>query len=364
MAEVEKNNDVVEKNETNEVTTDDGAKELIKAVVEEAKIQKEVTEAKEVYDNATPEQRVEIEAEREQAKLEEMKSEKSDVKVVNSDENKVVSDSVVKEGSDSKKVEDNKISTKLDEMNLPGRLRQAASRNHLTDEEILNLGDRAVPVLSKLADTLDGASQALGEAGRKYRILLNEKGVTKEDKKSTPITFTPDEIEQNPVLSKVQAILEENQKEIAGLRTSLQNKEANSSKENATQQRVQIDTFFDEVSEAFVELGNSKKLTQAQMVLRDCILDDADNILIGATLNGSKKSLDEALGEALSIYEGKNPRKVEKIRQDIVDGVIKREGQHISRPSNKKAKENLTTEHEKAVAVAAKLLRDKGRDTF
>lgn len=362
MADEVKSNDVIEKNETNDVTDESGAKKLIKAVVEEAKTQKELTETEQILANATPDERKEIEAEKKQAKLDaEAKSEKPDDKVVD-DENKVVSDSGVKEDLDSKKVEDDKTSTKLDEMNLPGRLLQAASRNHLTDEEIISLGDRAVPVLSKLADTLDGASQALGEAGRKYRELLKSKGVNKEDKKSTPITFTPEEIEQNPVLSKVQKILEENQQEIVNLRTSLQNKEVDSSKITAAQQKVQIDKFFDDVSEVFTELGTSQNLTQAQKVLRDCILDDADNIMIGATLNGDEKSLDEALGMALSIYEGKNPKKVEKIRQNIVDDVIKREGQHINRPSGKKSTSNLQTDHEKAVAAAAKVLREHGRD--
>ncbi len=360
-----KNNDVVVPNETDEVTSDNGAKELIKAVVEEAKEQKEIAEAKEVYDSASLEQRAEIDATKESEKEDEKVEggNKKDEEVVEEDVNKV-SDSEVKEDSSSKKVEGDKTPTKLDEMNLPGRLIQAAHRNHLTDDEIINLGDRAVPFLSKLADTLDGASQALGEAGRKYRELLKTKSVTKEDKKSTPLKFTDEEIEQNPVLAKVQSILDANQEKIDNLETALKQKESNAVKETLTQQKAQIDVFFDEVSETFPELGNSKSLTQTQMILRDLILDDVDNIRIGATLNGSEKTLDEALGEALSIYEGKNPRKVEKIRQDIIDDVKKRESQHIHRPSTKKASENLLSEHDKAVAAAAKVLRDRGLETF
>ena len=249
-----------------------------------------------------------------------------------------------------------KEADKLADLNLPRRLLQAVKRNQLTDDEVLALGDKAVPVLTKLADRLDAVSAQLGEIGRQKKQELSK--VQKEQPKDVPtLKFDDATLGDNPALKEVQDKLNAAADEINRL-----NKEQLAIQAQARQQEIverdrKIDSFFDKVVTDYPEFGKTSALTTAELTNRVNVWEVADNIQIGALMKGEKIPLEEALNQAFYRYEGKNPRKV---KEKLLDEVKKREEQLIHRPTAKHGKEAPPSKNSQAVkAVDAILNRGK-----
>lgn len=242
---------------------------------------------------------------------------------------------------------------KLDALNLPNRLIQAAKRNHISDDEVLSYGENAPTILSRLADASDQVSARLGELGRKIKLQVAEP--KEKDKKSTPeLKIDEDDSEETKTLKEI----------ILGLRSDLsdvkksitKDKETVATRESLERDR-KVDGFFDAVSKDYLEFGKSEKLTEAEQLMRKSVWEKADDIQTGAYVNGTPITVEDALTQALSIYEGKNPRKV---KEKIVKEVTEREKYLINRPKSKKSKTTAVKGNKGAVAAVTKILKERG----
>lgn len=269
-------------------------------------------------------------------KKDEVKKEKPAEEVKEDKKEEIVE---VKSDSDPEKEEKEETTKAVTGLNLPNRLLQAAKRNHVSDEKILELGETAEFVLGKLADASDAVSERLGELGRKAKSEF--KPSKKEDIKISTLKL-PEDFDSEAG-KQLQETINALTAKITCLETALQTKERESTLISSEELDKKIDSFFDKVE--YPEFGKTEVLTKAELVMRQNVWEKADDIIAGGKLNGQKVSLDEALEQAMSIYEGKNPRKV---REKLVDEVSKREKQQISRATSKKQVELQGTNDDKA----------------
>jgi hypothetical protein len=243
---------------------------------------------------------------------------------------------------------------KVEDLKLPNRLMQAAKRSHITDAEVLKLGDNAELVLGKMADSLDAYSERLGELGKVAKVKA-VKETPKEEKLSTldlPEDFDLEAAKQ--IKGSFDALLDK----VSRLETSLREKEQQAMETQLVARDQQIDGKFDAIAKEYPEFGNSKSLTNAELVMRKNVWEKADDILAGATLNREKISLEEALDQAMSIYEAKNPNKV---KEKLLNDVKEREKQHIARPASKKQAALQSKGKDQAVRLIDDYL-NRGRD--
>lgn len=275
-----------------------------------------------------------------------------EVEDVETDEDSDTTEEVDEEDS---KVEDEESTKKVEALKLPNRLIQAAKRNHLTDDEILYLGDNAEKVLAKLADRLDAVSAELGERGRKRREELLKQNEEKTEKVIPTLEFSNEQIEDNPELKKVQEAIDFLLNENKQLKEEYLAKEREQSTLTAKELDAKIDSFFDSKITDYPELGNSKELSKAELTNRLNIWEQADNIKFGAEFKGDKMSVEEALDFAFSIYESKNPAKV---KDKLVKEAKDREKQLIGRPNSKKMKQPKVSD-EKAVKAVQDVMNSR-----
>lgn len=292
---------------------------------------------------------------------EEVKEEKVEVKEEKKEEKPA---EITEEVKEEAKEEDSKSTAEGEEkdestpmvadLKLPNRLLQAAKRNHVSDEEILKYGENAESILNKLADASDAVSERLGVLGRKIRD--NVKPAEKEAVKTATLKL-PEDFDSEAGKQIMDAVASLTA-EIAALKEATAAKEAQSTQMSTVEKDKKIDGIFDKVAESYPEFGKSATLSNAELVMRQNVWANADNIMIGSNANGTSITVDEALEQAMSIYEGKHPTKV---KQKLVDEVTKREKQLISRPTSKKGKEKTEKGDDAAVKVVTEFL-NRGKD--
>lgn len=237
-------------------------------------------------------------------------------------------------------------------LNLPNRLIQAAKRNHVTDEEVLSWGDKAENILTTLANTSDRVSEQLGEIGRKAKVNIV---APKKEAEATPeLTESEDDAEE--VLALKRAIKAQAEK-LTRVEQQLIERDQKSTRSQNQERDKKIDEFFDKVE--YVEFGKAKSLTPTELVMRKTVWESADNIMVGAKVSGVPITLEDAMTQAMSIYEGKNPRKV---KEKLVDEVVKREKQLIHRPRSRKEAQAVPTGDAQAVAAVNKFFKERGKD--
>lgn len=243
----------------------------------------------------------------------------------------------------------------IDSLKLPSRLVQAAKRSHMSDEDVIKLGDNAELVLLRLADGLDTVSMRLGEMGRQAKLKTPE--VEQKEVKPTTLKL-PEDYEDTEFGKQLQEIVVGLNSQIAELKGQMSSEREQSTKVSALEQDKKIDAFFDGISKDFTEFGDSKQLTDVSLVMRQNLFATADNIMVGAKMNGTDVSLEDALTQALSIYEGKNPKRV---KETLVKEAKKRNKQLMSRPFSKKGADTTVVSDEgAAVKAVADLMKEKG----
>ncbi len=258
----------------------------------------------------------------------------------------------VKDDSDTTKTVDDKVAA----LNLPNRLMQAAKRNHLTSQDILDLGDKASSILGRFADSSDRLSAELGELGRKARLLAPK---PKEDKKST--LEIKDNEDDSDEVKELKACLRALTSEVADLRNGNTVRERLLAEQEAKSRDAIVDGFFDKIAKDYPEFGNTKTLTKVQEVLRQSVWCEADDIHTGAKVNRNPISIEDALERAFFQYEGKNPAK-KVSREKLLDEVKEREKQTIHRPSGRRTDAAGGDKgNEAAVAAVNKYLQKTGQ---
>ena len=261
---------------------------------------------------------------------EEKPEEKAEVKVAEDAAEESTQDDKVKEKSETTIKTEEDIS----KLNLPPRLLQAAKRNHLTDQDVLDLGDKAELVLSRFAESSDRVSTELGEIGRK---LKEKNALTTPKQEAKPATLKvevkEDDLDEVKELKNVVNALTN---QISNLTKQVTTNNVESTKSAEVERDKKIDSFFDGKAAEHVEFGNSKALSAVDLAIRQNIWESADNILIGAQVSGQKISIEEALDAAMSLYENKNPQKKKVSREQVLKEVETREKNLIQRPSSKK----------------------------
>jgi hypothetical protein len=250
------------------------------------------------------------------------------------------------EKPDKPVAEKKEVETKL---SLPNRLVQAAHRNHLSDEDIVKLGDRAETVLSAMADNSDKISAELGELGRLRKEALRGK-ITEPETKLKQI-----EIEgldsADPMVQLINKGFETVNQRISVI-------EQRSATTQATEVDMQIDKFFDVKTKQFPQLGDSAALSPFQLGIRKSIYNVADNIFVGAQATGKPITLNNALEAALSIYEKEDVTK--QVRSKIIEDVKNREAQLTSRPSQRKTEQIIQEPIKAAQGKVREFWRKKG----
>ena len=234
------------------------------------------------------------------------------------------------------------------ESTLPDRLIQAARRNYLSDEDIEALGDRAEPILTKMADNANKVSEQLGELGRlkRQQTLLEVKSTpSTSSKKLKPGEDDEDEIKQ--IKESHNSLLDE----ISTLKQQIQ------IKQTAEFDR-RIDSFFDGKTKDYEEFGESSKLTATQEMLRKQVFENADNILVGASLKGQNLNVEQALEMSFGLYEKDRVKKTAK--KEVVDKIKKRSKSRVSKPTSRKTRENEGSSEDKAKKKYAAKLKELG----
>ena len=269
-------------------------------------------------------------------------------------EAKEVKDISTKDDEKSETTKEGEV--KISDLKLPKRLTQAAKRSHISDEEVIALGDKAGMVLGKLADNLDVVSERLGALGRNTKLSF--KPEEKKEAKATTLKL-PDEMADTEFGKQLQEYMGVLTEQITNMEQKLSEKNSQSTKVDVAERDAKIDKFFDGVTKEYSEFGNSKALTNAETIMRQNVWEKADDIMVGSQLNGDAMPLDEALQQAISIYEGKNPTKV---KAKLVDEVIKREKNLISRPRSKKSKVAEKEGRNAAVSAVKAFMQERGKD--
>jgi len=235
------------------------------------------------------------------------------------------------------------------EIALPNRLIQAGYRHGLSDDDIINLGDRAEPVLSKMADNADKVSTQLGELGRLKKDFA--------EKKEPPEKFTYGEADQDELyqqderFDKTAAAINKLQAEVASIKEMSTKREADAF--DAT-----IDSFLDNKVTDFPELGQSASLAPEQQQHRKQIALAAQQIQVGAQMLGTPTTLTTALEQAFSIYESQNIKRVLKTK--LVKNVEGREKQLTARPSHRRTEEYFKSPRKRAEAKYKEAALAKG----
>ncbi len=291
---------------------------------------------------------------------EEEKEEKPEEKAAE----KAVEDTVEKPAQADKVKEKSETTIKTEEdiskLNLPPRLLQAAKRNHLTDQDVLDLGDKAELVLSRFAESSDRVSTELGEIGRK----LKEKNALATPKQEAKPATLKVEVKEDDLdeVKELKNVVNALTAQISNLTKQVTTNNVESTKSAEVERDKKIDSFFDSKAAEHVEFGNSKKLSAVDLAIRQNIWESADNILIGAQVSGQKISIEEALDAAMSLYENKNPQKKKVSREQVLKEVEKREKNLIQRPSSKKNSASTVKDprQESVKAIAKILSRGEG----
>lgn len=232
-------------------------------------------------------------------------------------------------------------------LSLPHRLVQAAYRNHLTNEDIKNLGDRAETVLTSMADNLDKISTELGELGRLRKGML-QKPELKSEKQKDEISDLDD---ADPIMKLINQKFNALENKLAAITQS-------AAITRATEMDLQIDKFFDEKSKQFSQLGSSDNLSPFELGLRKQIFDIADDIVIGAQEKGKPVTLNEALKMSFGLYEKDSIKK--QVREDILNQVKQREAQLTHRPTQRKTQQIYKEPIKKAQDTVQDFWRKKG----
>lgn len=234
----------------------------------------------------------------------------------------------------------------VQEISLPARLVHAGHRNGLSDDDILALGERAETVLSKMADNTDLVSEQLGEQGR----FAKERAEPEPSPKFSYDQPAEEGLEDGR-FDKTAAAINDLQSKFAKL-------EALETKRQADFVDSTVDGFLDGKTKEFPELGDSKTLTEGQVGVRKRIYDTADNIRIGSATKGRPLSLNSALEQAFSIYEGQNVKQV--VRSKLVKDVKQREKQLTIRPSHRRTQDVFKTPQDRAKAKVAEWNKKHG----
>lgn len=218
------------------------------------------------------------------------------------------------------------------EATLPRRLIQAAYRNGFTDDDILTLGERAEPVLTKMADNTDAVSAKLGQQGRQEKAELSSQQPQK-------LSLEKDDYEEDK-FGKVEQHMNALQDRLGRVESAEQKRQ----REYVTST---CDTYFDAKTEEYPEFGKTESLTQQQDAVRQKIYAECDLMQTGARGQGWNMPLSQGLDRAFSIYEANNAKTT--IRSKIVDEAKKRSKQLTSRPSKRKTKEKYSDPRQKAM---------------
>jgi hypothetical protein len=268
--------------------------------------------------------------EKEETKEKETEKKAVEGKVEEDTEKKSDAGAKVEEKSDTT----GKVAEELSKLNLPPRLLQAAKRNHLTDQDVLDLGDKAEKVLFRFAESSDRVSAELGELGRK----LKEKAALTSPKQEVKSTTLKVEVKDDDLdeVKELKNVVNSLTTQISNLTKQVTTKNEESTSASEIERDKKIDAFFDSKAAEYVEFGNSKELSPVALAMRRNIWDSADNILIGAQVSGQKVSIEEALDAAMSLYENKNPQKKKVSREQVLKEVETREKNLIQRPTSKK----------------------------
>ena len=290
--------------------------------------------------------------------VEEEKEEKPEEKAAA----KVVEDAAEKSTQDDKVEEKSETTVKTEEdiskLNLPPRLLQAAKRNHLTDQDVLDLGDKAELVLSRFAESSDRVSTELGEIGRK----LKEKNALATPKQEAKPATLKVEVKEDDLdeVKELKNVVNALTTQISNLTKQVTTNNVESTKSAEVERDKKIDSFFDSKAAEHVEFGNSKALSAVDLAIRQNIWESADNILIGAQVSGQKISIEEALDAAMSLYENKNPQKKKVSREQVLKEVETREKNLIQRPSSKKSSKVAPKDQRQELVKAVTKVLSKG----
>jgi hypothetical protein len=231
---------------------------------------------------------------------------------------------------------------------LPPKLVQAAYRSGLSQEDITALGDKAEPILSKLAGKIDQASAELGELGHRIKLQMAAQQPAVQPQSLPQLGLTPEELEMYPQLQKfipVMDALANQQQQVQQKMTVLEGAIAENEKRNAADFSNSIEDMFDGAAKTFPQLGDSEKLTFEQKSLRASLFDRADSEMVGANAKGIPMSWDEAVENA--VYAGLGHTAVQTARQQIIDEVKTRSSQILSRGTKRKTQPYYEDEDKK-----------------
>jgi len=342
--------EIVDEGTKDEGTKDEGTK-TPEEVIEENKV-KSIKEVEKILN--PPEKEFKDKEKAEAKEKEALEADKKSTEEV--DDGSTPKDEEDEKSTPKDEEEESETTKKVDEevkkLSLPNRLLLAAKRNHISNQDILDYGDKAGNILTRFADSSDKVSIELGALGRiaKQQALLNPK---KEANKPTlKIEENEDDSDEVKELKSNQNFLTE---QIAELRGALVDEQRKSDESVLVERADKIDSFFDSKAGEFPEFGSLKTLTQVQDVMRRTVWETADDIMTGAKVSNRKISLEQALEQAFSIYESKTPKK--KIsREKILDEVKKRENHFSSRPKSKKSTASVVADKKKAIAAVNKIL--------
>lgn len=239
------------------------------------------------------------------------------------------------------------------EIALPNRLVQAGYRHGLTNDDIKVLGDRAEPVLTKMADDADKVSTILGEYGRREKAEKEEPVKYDEFKYQAKPSQEEDvyAAEDDDRFTKTEAAINELRKDLVTIKSA-------ETKRQGERYDSTVNRFFDSKTKEYPEFGKTETLTLPELEVRKKIAEQSQFIEIGSQRMGRPVSTETALAQALSVFESTNIK--QKVRTQLVKESEKRSKQLTSRPSHRRTEEHFKTPKERAQAKYAARAKELG----
>lgn len=256
------------------------------------------------------------------------------------------------EGEDDKTKED-------DFEEIPERLVAAGRRRGYSDEKIVKLAEDSPEVLEDLADLMEMAT--IGQdfkPSAEPQTKPEEKA--EEVKQVEKIHLDTDLIEAGDDVKSVIKKLESGYNSMVDRVNELQGKTKahDESLESFTTRQQQdyvrqVDTYFDQASKDYPELGKSGQLSADQVEFRQKVHDDA--VALAASGN---RSMGEAFEFVLNSYKGQQGEKhtKERLRKDLET----RKKQHTARPSHRKESSSNTSPESRAMEAIENFQREHG----
>jgi len=242
-------------------------------------------------------------------------------------------------------------------------LQQVCKRAGLTDEDLQQLGDRAMPFIKRQWERENELSAEFGRLGRAQRG--DSAGETPAKKPSEETTKAAPAKETQAAAETTGDVLaglginidpEIHGEEVAdafkklGGRLAARDQQIQDLAEYVDRQKATAlleaaDRYIANLGETYsATYGKGKTLSLdqngAELKARKALLEEADIIMAGATLRGRAMDMDEALDRALSIKH--RDRFKAEAREEITAKLSERSGQALQKPTNRDAGRTAT----------------------